>query len=295
MNNSIFFDPAINRKSKLVQASLQYFEGIPLPSIIEISESGTCNRKCVFCPRSDPNFPDIQEFISKDLIIKISNDLKSVNYSGIILFSGFVEPLLDKEIYQKIALIRSFLKLPKIELVTNGDVLDLKRLNQLFFSGLDTILISVYDSAADAKKYKDMCETAGLREDQYVIRHRYLPPEENFGITINNRSGMMSSALHAIPILEKPSIEPCYYPHYTFFIDYLGDVLVCPHDWGKKMIAGNISRDSFKNIWLGEKFTRARKMLEMGNRNLNPCNKCDVKGTLIGESHVNAWLELTKN
>ena len=33
--------------------------------------------------------------------------------------------------------------------------------------------------------------------------------------------------------------DPCYYPSYTFFLDYNGDVLMCPHDWGKKRILGN--------------------------------------------------------
>ena len=70
-----FLDPQINFKKKTIEKRLQFFSGtdIPLPSEIEISESGVCNRKCSFCPRSDPNYPDINEFISlengiKDLI-----------------------------------------------------------------------------------------------------------------------------------------------------------------------------------------------------------------------------------
>ena len=31
---------------------------LPLPTEIEISESGTCNRSCSFCPRSSSNFID---------------------------------------------------------------------------------------------------------------------------------------------------------------------------------------------------------------------------------------------
>ena len=34
-----------------------------------------------------------------------------------------------------------------------------------------------------------MCEEADLDQNQYVIRHRYLPPEEDFGITMSNRAG----------------------------------------------------------------------------------------------------------
>ena len=62
MNSEIkFFDPNINRKKDIVSKSLKFFPNsdFPLPSEVEISESGTCNRKCSFCPRSDPNFEDI--------------------------------------------------------------------------------------------------------------------------------------------------------------------------------------------------------------------------------------------
>ena len=47
-----FIDPVIKKKAKDIE-NIQYTkDGLPLPSIIEISESGTCNRKCSFCPRS---------------------------------------------------------------------------------------------------------------------------------------------------------------------------------------------------------------------------------------------------
>lgn len=69
---------------------------LPLPTEIEISESGTCNRKCSFCPRSGPDFLDKKEFISNKLHERLCTQLKQLNYSGTIRYSGFVEPLLIK-------------------------------------------------------------------------------------------------------------------------------------------------------------------------------------------------------
>lgn len=292
MANDFFLDPSISRKSALVNKALNLMDGWPLPSVIEISESGTCNRKCVFCPRSNPKYPDIKEFIESDLVIKLALELGQYEYSGIFLFSGFVEPLLDKKIYNHIATVRKYLPLVSIELVTNGDVLDINRLKRLFKSGLSTLLISVYDGREDAERFELMCLEAGLAKDQFVIRHRYLPESENFGITINNRAGMMTDAAYSMPVPEKALTIPCYYPHYTFFMDYLGDVLLCPHDWGKNKIVGNMKRQTFKDIWLGNPFLGARKMLANGNRGFKPCNVCDVKGTLMGASHVQAWAAL---
>ena len=36
-------------------------------------------------------------------------------------------------------------------------------------------------------------------------------------------------------------------------MDYNGDVLMCPHDWGKKIILGNMKKDNFLNIWTSKR------------------------------------------
>ena len=290
-----FIDPAISRKEKIVNEKLTLSElDIVLPSVVEISESGTCNRVCSFCPRSDPNFPDIKKFIEPRLLNKLLLELAEYNYSGIFLFSGFVEPLLDKKIFDHVAMVREILPQARIEMVTNGDVLNEKRLTRLFESGLNTLLISAYDSKEQADDFVALCQKVGLRDDQFVVRARYLPPEEDFGITLSNRAGMMDNGEFAIKSLSEPLKTPCYYPHYTFFMDYLGDVLMCPHDWGKKIIVGNIYKNSFKEVWASQRMKLLRKKLENGNREFSPCDKCDVKGILMGKEHVKAWNELEK-
>lgn len=104
---------------------------------------------------------------------------------------------------------------------------------------------------------------------------------------------MMSNAEFKISSLKEELKKPCYYPSYTFFLDYNGDVLMCPHDWGKKNILGNLNKSSFKEIWLSEKSIEARNRLNNSDREFDPCNVCDVTGTLIGRKHANAWEENT--
>ena len=62
LNKEKFLDPNLQNKSKLVRDKIQLYEfngnKYPLPTEIEISESGTCNRSCSFCPRSAPGFVD---------------------------------------------------------------------------------------------------------------------------------------------------------------------------------------------------------------------------------------------
>ena len=102
----------------------------------------------------------------------------------------------------------------------------------------------------------------------------------------------LKNAGYKIDPLQKSLTDPCYYPHYTFFMDYNGDVLMCPHDWGKKKILGNLNNEDFMSIWTASVAIIARKNLNKGNRNFSPCNVCDVKGTLIGKEHSIAWNNL---
>ena len=284
-----FLDTNIPYKSKSVEDRIQLIKHqgkmLPLPTEIEISESGTCNRVCSFCPRSDPGFEDKKEFISDVLHKKLCLELKEINYRGTIRYSGFVEPLLDKNIFNLIKMVRKNLSESNIEIVTNGDPLNLKRLNKLFESGLNKILISVYDGKEDAQKFEDMCISANLGEDQYIIRHRYYSEEQDFGITLSNRAGMMEKAEYKIKSLKEPLNNPCYIPSYTFFMDYQGDVLMCGHDWGKKVILGNLNKEKLLDIWFSKRSMRIRKMLNKSNRNFTPCNVCDVEGTFMGKKN----------
>ena len=284
-----FLDTNIKNKSKTVEEKIQLIEingnFLPLPTEIEISESGTCNRKCSFCPRSDPDYEDKKEFISNDLHRKLCFELKELNYKGTVRYSGFVEPMVDKNIFNLIGMTNAYLPKSNIEMVTNGDPLNLKRLKKLFLQGLSKILISVYDSEEDAIKFEKMCKDAGLNQEQYIIRRRYLPESQDFGITLSNRAGSMKNAEYKIKPLDKAFNNPCYIPSYTFFLDYQGDVLMCPHDWGKKVILGNLNKEKFKEIWFKKKSMNYRKMLTNANRNFKPCNVCDVEGTFMGKKN----------
>jgi len=299
MTKKKFLDPNIKNKSKTVEDKIQLFdyEGIklPLPTEIEISESGTCNRSCSFCPRSAEDFIDKKEFITNELHEKLCKELQKLNYKGTIRYSGFVEPMLDKNIYNLINMVKNFLPDSNVEMVTNGDPLNLKRLEKLFQSGLNRILISAYDGKEDADKLENLCKSAHLSSEQYIVRHRYYSEEKDFGITLSNRSGLMENAEFKIKSLTEPLKNPCYIPSYTFFLDYQGDVLMCPHDWGKKVILGNLNKENLIDIWFSKKSMQIRKMLNKANRNFTPCNVCDVEGTFMGEKnsfYFNWWKKM---
>ena len=251
-----------------------------------------CNRKCSFCPRSDPDYPDIPEYISDELHTKLCRQLSECGFEGVYAYAGFNEPLLHKKIYTHIAEAKKFLPNARIEVITNGDVLNIKRVKKLIDAGLTTLSISAYDGPEQAEEYQKMCEKVNLRKDQFIVRHRYLPPEENFGINLTNRGGTMKNAAYKIDSLNKAINESCYYPSYDFFVDYNGDILMCSHDWAKKNILGNLAKQNFLDIWTSEKAKISRQKLYEAKRNFAPCNVCNAKGDHIGPDHVKAWKKL---
>ena len=47
---------------------------------------------------------------------------------------------------------------------------------------------------------------------------------------------------------------------------------------------GNFYNENIQDIWLGKKFNAYRKHLLAGDRkNCNPCNRCNIQGTLLGK------------
>ncbi len=289
-----FFDPQIEVKEKAVAERLQFVPNsqTPLPSEVEISESGMCNRKCSFCPRSDPNYPHKNEFISFDLHKKLCDELSEVKYSGLIIYSGFVEPMLDKNIYNLVNYAKKTLPNARIEMISNGDVLNEERLKKLYDSGLDRLQISLYDGEEQHYNFVKLGKKLNLSNKKYVLRARYLPEEQDFGITLSNRGGMLENAGHKIMPVKKKLEKKCFYPSYKFFLDYNGDVLMCSHDWGKKNILGNLKKEKFLDVWLSQNSQIARDKLNKGDRSISPCNVCDVHGDLIGKKHHEAWEKL---
>lgn len=292
MNNR-FIDPSTKRKDTIVKEKLQLFDNIPVFSIIEFNIYGNCNRECVFCPVSDANlYERKQEGISLQLFNKILDDLIEINYEGKILFSAFSEPLLHKQLNLLIMNAKTKLPNSRIEIVSNGDLITPKKLKSMFDAGLDSISISMYDGKHQIQDFNLMMEKCQLNDSQVILRRRYFE-NGNYGITISNRSGLINSNKFRDKkekdILDLPLKNKCYYPFYMILVDYTGDVLLCPHDWSRKLSFGNLKEKNLWDIWKSKVLNNLRIKLSTNNRNFNPCNKCDVLGTVIGEESFQRW------
>jgi len=295
-----YFDPNITRKGEALQRHLKESnedsEAPPFFSLIEFNLSGLCNRKCVFCPRADPSvYPNVNEHISLDLYEKIMRELSEVEYSGMILYSAFGEPLLYKNIEAVLKISKEYCPNVRNETVTDGDFVTPAKLQSLFAAGLDTLLISLYDGPEQMDVFQAMIDEVGLSDTQVVLRKRWLPPEEHYGITLSNRAGMVNIPEVGISALAEPLQRPCFYPFYQVLVNYDGAVLLCPHDWGKEIIVGNLNDSTIHDLWDSKIMRRTRRNLANSDRNFAPCKTCDVDGTLMGRPHFEQWIKYYKS
>ena len=291
-----YIDPATNRKKRIATDALSFNEGFPVFSFVEFNIYGNCNRSCRFCPVSNRQIYNRKtEGIKIELYKKIMQDLSDFDYRGAIFFSGFSEPLLHERVTDLISLSKEMIPEARLEIFSNGDKIknNKKHLLELFEAGLDTINLSIYDGP-EAMYYFDKMirHELELTHNQVVLRRRYYK-KGNLGMSISNRSGLVDSNIFRDkdedPIDNLPIMSPCFYPFYLIFVDYNGNVLLCPNDWGKRFIVGNLGENHILNLWKNEKIENARMMLANKNRCFIPCQSCDVKGDVMGRTSFSAW------
>ena len=135
-----------------------------------------------------------------------------------------------------------------------------------------------------------MIKQSGVPSDFVILRDRWYDATKDYGIKLTNRTGTIKVGEQ----VENNFYTKCFYPSYQFLIDWNGDVFLCPQDWQRRVTMGNIMQETIFNIWKGPIMTKYRKKLLMGDRSLNPCNKCNAEGTLLGKNHAVEWKKIYK-
>ena len=273
----------LKRRTAIVDDNVYLHKDLPMPTWVELSLIDVCNRSCSFCPKSDPKVaPDTYQIMSRKLIDKIHDDLKAINYKGAIALAGYGEPLLHKDIKY---IVDKLSKVASVEVITNGDVLTSKMLQDLYLSKVSKVLVSMYDGPEQIKKFQNMAKQANVPEDLMILRDRWHNADSEFGLKLTNRAGTIQTGNQK----STKTYSTCFYPTYQFLIDWNGDIFLCPQDWQRRVTMGNMMQESLFNIWTGKIMTKFRKNLLNGKRSESPCNACNAEGTLLGSQHAKIW------
>ena len=243
-------------------------------SVVHIETRTRCNSLCTFCAANTKH--EIREDRSMQLETykKIIDGLAEFDYQNRVSPYCNNEPLMDSSIFDFIEYTRK--KLPKciIEIKTNGMLLNEKKLEGFFDSGIDILYINDYMiSEKSSKKIYQVYEK--YKEVYpgkiYFSQAHYETTEDR----INNRAGTN-------PRMEESSSHKhnfCYRPFEmaTFTAD--GTMAACSDDFYLENNIGNIHENSFIELFTGEKINALRKdLLNFNRSNFKACAKCDNYG-----------------
>ena len=233
----------IKRRTVIVDDKLVLHKNVPIPSWIELSLIDVCNRKCSFCPKADDTVaPDTYQKMTMPLIDKLVKELREIKYQGSVVLCGYGEPMLHKDVYE---ISRKLSEVSFVEIVTNGDTLTKKKIKELYNANVNKVLVSLYDGPEQVEKFKKMSDEAQVPNDFVILRHRWHDENQDFGLKLTNRAGTIKVGKQ----YDVDNFSFCYYPSYSFLIDWNGDIFLCPQDWQRRRAMGNMMLENIFDIW----------------------------------------------
>jgi radical SAM protein with 4Fe4S-binding SPASM domain len=251
---------------------------------VEFSPTDLCNRQCVFCPHVDSNiFPNRNVHLTEATVESVVNDLVKHNYQGNILFAGFGEPTLNRNICKLIKIASEHFP---VVLISNGDKIfdsDWYTIEDFIDAGVALLDLNIYDNKEQYDRWLPTIKKYGHLIN-INVRLKYEYPIESFF----NRGGL---------ILNKTGIDnPCFIPGTKAYIDWDGTLLFCSHDWSKSISFGNVLETPLSTLWRCDELNNIRKKLMYESRAKvgNPCYNCDAGGQHHSDILKTIWMSALK-
>ena len=285
------------------------------PFTLFIDPSDVCNFQCRFCPSGNKTLlkhvdrkPRLMDF---DLYKKVIDDLDDFDIPlKVLRLYKDGEPLLNPRFPEMIAYAKRRGCVLNIDTTTNGSLLNPEMNARLIDAGLDRINISVEgvseqqyrhfskyamdfdafvaairhfyehrgscrvcvkicgDILSDAEKERFLAVFGDI-SDQIFIEHiaPCWPEYELQGVEVNTSVG-----IYGQPIKE---VSVCPYIFYSLSINSDGKASLCFLDWARKLVVGDVRKESVKELWNGKRLFEYRKMHLEKKRKTHPvCGTC---------------------
>ena len=268
--------------------------------MISIEPSNICNAKCNMCPYQ--KMTRKKEIMSMGFFKKIVNNCLIYGVKDFNL-NFFNEPFLDPFIFERIKYLKS--KGARVQLSSNGSILDSKKIERILGSGLDVIIFSVdgvkketYESIRKGlifektinnilnliKQKKDL----GLEKPKInlnfvkqklneieleKLRSFWINKADKIYISEDDGRNKISEPLED----DKKSLAsfPCVRFWHELVVMSNGRVPLCCADYDGKIILGDFNTQSLGEIWDSDNFKRIRQLhLDSKADKIFFCKKC---------------------
>ena len=271
-----------------------YTTYLEFPLYFEIETVNACNADCLMCSirkwRKHGN-PLMEKRLFNKIaaeIIKYSEIVRTVNLSR----DG--EPLLDKDLERKIALLKEG-NIGHVAFSTNVSLLTEKRAKSLISAGLDDIMFSIdgmaketFESVRRGLDYDTVVENAlrfiSIRDEiapsvrvrvRMVLQEKNLDEVADWGkywrLKLKKQDRVYAKKIHnwgnqldnvsVLPGRRIKLLTPCTSPFSTMIIKFNGVVVVCPMDFDLHYINGDLNNTTIKKVWqTGKYFDQFREI-----------------------------------
>ncbi len=234
---------------------------------VEIEISNECNQACSYCPNSVVKAKEVKH-MPLHIYQTLLNQLKKNNYQGNIYFHFYNEPLMSPHLLDWILLAKKKLPDNKIDIFTNGTLINSKdQLQKFFNAGVWRFNITAH-STDTLSKIAPIINSFGKQQKNLF------KVSSSLDIIYSNRGGAISYLPATTPnILSRP----CFIPHTNMVVTTNGDVLPCYEDFFQTMKMGNIANESLLNIWNSPQYIALRNTLKTsgGRKKYQLCSKCN--------------------
>ena len=286
------------------------------PWVIFVDPSDACNFKCKFCPTGDiwlmKSVGRPLKLMNFELYKKIIDDICEFEKPiKVLRLYKDGEPLMNPWFPKMVKYAKDSGCCEKVDTTTNASLLHPNKNLEIIEAGLDRINISI--EGVNAKQYMDFSKRY-INFDKFVenIKHFYdnrkqcevfikvcgdtLSEEDKQkffdifgdicdGISIEHTMncwngfemvGMIQNeefGIYGQPIKE---VDVCPYVFYSMSINSDGTSSVCFLDWNRKLLMGDVRKQSVKSIWNNEELFKYQKMFLRKERKAHHiCYNCN--------------------
>jgi len=279
------------------------------PFLLDIEVTNSCNLDCLMCPRQ--LMTRKIGFMKSEVFEKIIKEASL--YKPGMRFIGFGEPLLHKEIFSFIRLIKECGLICHI--TTNGLLMDKNMIDEIVASGLDSIIFSFqgynkveYEMMRNNNNYdllksniynlRRRRDKEGLNRPFIQVTTTFLDESEEEKIKFFKKWQKVSDKVdywhtsllrltninRVKPLLSRQRVKEitgkgrCIEAMTKLTINWDGKVSACCADHNGELVIGDIRNSGLKNLWNSAKLNRIRDILSEGKReDISFCSLCTTK------------------
>ena len=284
-------------------------ECLYFPKYFEIETVNFCNARCIMCTIGAWQGRK-KKVMSEDLFSKFAKEVSSYSdWIETVCLARDGEPTLDPQLVSRVRMLKQA-GIKKVTFSTNGQLLAKRLSEELIRAGLDDIMVSLdgitketFEKIRLRLNYETVLnntlELIRLRNTinpQMSIRVRMIVINENrhevddwldfWGKQVSRQDKVYAMPAHtwgsqlkeeSACLVTLCADKPCVSLFSTITMHVDGKIGLCGVDYSPKNIMGDFSKQSLKNIWVGEAFNRARQLHTGGRRNeIALCRGCDL-------------------